>query len=175
MDDFVRADPVRRRLRRLSNTERSEEAIAFIRQFARETGLDEAACRARERDVSRALKANGIYFHSADELAFGARLAWRNNARCIGRLGWKSLEVFDCRHTTEPDAIAARMVRHMDAAHGSGKIRASISIFAPATPEHVPATIESAQIVQYAGCIEADGTIIGDRRGIEATRAAVRA
>lgn len=173
MDDFVRANPVSRRLRRIGAGEKRDEAVAFIRQFGRETGLPESERRERERAVVRALRRDGHYEHSADELAFGARLAWRNHGRCIGRLQWKSLEVFDCRHLTEPDQIAARMARHMDAAHGQGRIASSISIFAPARPGMVPATIESPQIIQYAGYLGAEGDIIGDRNGIEPTRTAI--
>lgn len=173
MDAFVRADPVRRRLRRISRGEQRDEAVAFIRQFARETGLPDTLRAAREREVVRALATCGHYEHSADELAFGARLAWRNHARCIGRLRWKALEVFDCRHLVSPDAIAARMVQHMMEAHADGPVRSSISIFAPATAGGTPATIESAQIIQYAGYIAADGRVIGDRQGIEATRTAI--
>src|SRR5688572_25655124 len=41
--------------------------------------------------VLREIDATGTYWHTPDELVFGARAAWRNNARCIGRLYWRSL------------------------------------------------------------------------------------
>lgn len=172
MDDYLKANPVRRRLRRISAGERRDEALAFLRQFARETGMEAAALKQREAEVMASLKARGHYDHSADELAFGARLAWRNHGRCIGRLRWKSLEVVDCRTITDPDAMAQRMIAHLDAAHGDGQITSIISIFAPATPDAVPAVIESPQLVQYAGYLGDGGHITGDRLGIEAARTA---
>ena len=47
--------------------------------------------------VSAAIRKNGIYELSADELYFGARTAWRNAPRCVGRKVWNSLKFKDCR------------------------------------------------------------------------------
>jgi len=169
-DNFVGADPVQRRLRRLSRAERIDEAVQFVREFARETALPDAARRRRETDVVRALRRDGQYDHTPDELAVGARLAWRNHARCIGRLWWKSLEVVDCRQITDPAHLAGHMFEHMKAAGGDGRIRSRISIFAPARPGQSPTTIESSQILQYAGYLMPEGAIVGDRKNIEFTR-----
>ncbi|HWM73802.1 MAG TPA: nitric oxide synthase oxygenase, partial [Nocardioides sp.] len=43
--------------------------------------------------VLREIDLTGTYWHTPEELEFGARAAWRNNARCIGRLYWQSLQV----------------------------------------------------------------------------------
>lgn len=167
------AHPLAQRLRRLSAAERREEARAFLRQFAQETGLDEAAARRRWAEVRRSLRQTGTYDHTAAELAFGARIAWRNHGRCIGRLFWESLEVFDCRHIRDPDGIAGRMTRHMADALGDGRIRSMISVFAPVRPGAPwPAYIESGQITQYAGYADADGSVLGDRQSVDATRVA---
>ncbi|QMW21473.1 nitric oxide synthase oxygenase [Sandaracinobacteroides saxicola] len=170
MDSFVSADPVQRRLRRLGRGERREEAVAFLRQFARETGMAPETLAAREAEVRAALRRHGHYAHSIDELAFGARVAWRNHARCIGRLRWKSLAVRDCRDVTEPAAIAERMFAHV--AEAAGRSGAAISIFAAAAGG-VPATIENAQMFQYAGWIGEDGAVLGDRRNVELARIAI--
>jgi nitric-oxide synthase, bacterial len=170
IDSKTRSDPVRRRLRRLSTGERLEEAIAFLRQFARETQMPDGARRAREREVTAAMKSAGHYAHTPEELAFGARIAWRNHARCIGRLFWKSLEVVDCRHLTSPGEIAAQMFAHMREAYGDGRIRSMITVFAPVESIAVPVTIESPQIVQYAGYLLPDGGVLGDRQTVELTR-----
>lgn len=164
--------PLARRLRILSRAERHEEAHAFLDNFYREGRLPEKALRARKAEVSRELRRRGIYVHTAEELAFGARVAWRNHGRCIGRLFWESLEVYDCRHLTEPDAMAAQVTRHMRDAVGDGRIRSLISVFAPVTPEGLPSYIESSQITQYAGHLLEDGRVIGDRQNVEATRIA---
>src|SRR6266852_4777457 len=47
----------------------------------------------------------GTYCQSFDELAYGAKLAWRNSTRCIGRLYWRSLEVRDLRHLSRAEDI----------------------------------------------------------------------
>ena len=45
----------------------------------------------RLRGVRAEIEATGTYRHTATELQHGARLAWRNSARCTGRLYWRSL------------------------------------------------------------------------------------
>lgn len=166
------SSPLARRLRAISNAERREEAYAFLDNFYREARLPEKALQARKAEVGRELRRRGTYVHTPEELAFGARLAWRNHGRCIGRLFWESLEVFDCRHLTDPEAMAAQVTRHMQGALGDGRIRSLISVFAPVTPEGLPSYIESAQTTQYAGHLMEDGSVIGDRQNVEATRIA---
>ncbi len=120
------------------------------------------------RDLSR----SGHYDHTPEEIAFGARVAWRNHGRCIGRLFWESLEVADCRTIIEPEAMAGRVADHMGEALGDGRVRSIISVFAPVEAGRLPAYLESQQITQYAGHAMPDGTILGDRQNVEATRIA---
>ncbi len=167
-----RASPLLRRLRKISALERREEARAFLELFCQETGASRPAFEKRWADISRTLRRRNFYEHTPEELAFGARVAWRNHGRCIGRLFWESLEVFDCRTITEPDAIADRMVRHMRDALGDGRIRSLISVFAPVEDTVLPAYIESRQITEYAGYTLDDGSVLGDRQNVEATRIA---
>ncbi len=123
------ANPLALRLRRLTAAERLAEAEDFIRQFHAETGHDEAACERRLAEVRRSLSTTGHYDHTADELAFGARVAWRNHARCIGRLFWKSLVVHDRREVEDPAEIAACCAEHLAGARAGGGIRSTITIF----------------------------------------------
>lgn len=170
---MIGSDPVRRRLRRLSLGERRDEAFAFLREYAREVGLTEACYRERSRQIGASLRTNGHYDHTSEELTFGARIAWRNHGRCIGRLWWKSLEVVDCRHVVEPGAIAARLFAHMRYAFASGRVRSVLTVFAPVIEDRVPATIESSQALQYAGYFAPGGKVVGDRRNVETTRIAL--
>jgi nitric-oxide synthase len=173
LDSKSSSDPMRRRLRRLSASERREEATAFVRMFYRENNLSDAARRTRESEVCRNLRRNGYYEHTPEELAFGARVAWRNHSRCIGRLFWKSLEVIDCRTVTDPDEMAARIADHMTLASGDGRIRSMITIF-PAARDHKPQPyIESNQIIQYAGYANGPHETIGDPLNVESTRIAM--
>ena len=171
-DSRASSNPLRRRLRRLSLGERIEEARAFLRTFHREQQRPEQEAAAREKTVVRQLRRDGFYRHTSDELAFGARVAWRNHANCIGRLFWKSLEVVDCREVTEPDQIAGQVFEHMRDALGDGSIRSMISIFAPVEQERLPPYIENAQVSQYAGYLQPDGRTLGDPANLEFTRTA---
>lgn len=170
MDRKTASDPLRRRLRRLSSGERAEEARAFVERFHRECGLDDARRRRRESIVVRDIRRHGWYEHTPEELAFGARLAWRHSARCIGRLYWQSLEVLDCRSIQSVDGIAGALHEHLSSAWNGGDIRSTISIFQPVRGDHLPPYVESRQLIQYAGRITSDRRVVGDPLNIETTR-----
>ena len=167
--------PLARRLRRLSALDRREEARAFLRQFFRETQGGDAtpAARARLGEVDGQIKRTGSYRHTFDELEYGARVAWRNHARCIGRLYWRSLKVIDRRDVSDPDALFDHTAQHMVQALGTGKIQSTLTVFAPVTGTDLPTYIESVQTTQYAGYSPRRGKVIGDRKNIEATRMAM--
>ena len=83
--------------------------------------------------VRAQIAATGSYVHTTDELAYGAKMAWRNASRCIGRLYWRSLVVLDRRRARTADEIFSLLVHHLQAAGGApnaGAIRPVISIFA---------------------------------------------
>jgi nitric-oxide synthase, bacterial len=170
--DHVRgAGGLANRLRRLSRLDRLDEAQAFLALHARETGAGPEALARRWASVRRDLIRHGHYDHSKEELAFGARVAWRNHARCIGRLFWDSLVVRDRRDIAEPAAIFDDMRGHLGLAQGDGRIRSVLTVYPPARGDRMPAHAESGQLVQYAGYLERGG-VLGDRRAVEATRVA---
>lgn len=173
IDTKTTSNPLRRRLRRIGAWERREEAIAFLDLHARESGAESSVASTRRRTVLRDLARHGWYEHTPEELAFGARVAWRHHARCIGRLFWQSLEVVDCRNIVEPEAIAEQAFGHMREAGAGGAIRPRITIFAPVRGQALPAYIESRQIAQYAGYLDDRGTVTGDPLHAEATRVAM--
>ncbi|MEL6644248.1 MAG: nitric oxide synthase oxygenase [Pseudomonadota bacterium] len=160
------------RLRDLSPLDRREEARAFLDLFAQASGLGAPAKVARWAKIRKSLVATGHYEHTPDELTFGARLAWRNHARCIGRLFWNSLEVRDRRGMHDPAEIFADQCAHLAEATGDGRIRSIISIYPPVRPGGTPCYFESAQFNQYAGYLTPEGRVLGDRRSVEATRIA---
>lgn len=55
--------------------------------------LDTASHHARWDSVRRDIHLTGTYDLTETELTFGAKLAWRNSARCIGRIQWAKLQV----------------------------------------------------------------------------------
>ncbi|MFC7340659.1 nitric oxide synthase oxygenase [Saccharopolyspora griseoalba] len=113
----------------------------------------------------------GTYRHTAEELAFGARVAWRNSARCIGRLYWRSLKVRDLRDVHTAGGVAAHCAQHLRMATNGGKIRPVISVFPPETPQRPAPRIWNEQLIRYAGHRRADGSVLGDPRYARFTEA----
>src|ERR1700722_10431362 len=81
------------------------EAVDFIEQFHAENP-DLGDCVSRKARVIAAITDTGTYQHTPAELTWGARVAWRNSARCIGRLYWNSLHIRDLRDTRDADGVA---------------------------------------------------------------------
>ena len=126
----------------------------------------------RLRRVRREIEASGTYWHTPAELAFGARVAWRNSSRCIGRLYWRNLRVRDRRGVTAAPDIAAEAVTHLREATNGGRIRPVITVFAPDGPGRPGPRILSSQLVRYAGYETAGGAVIGDPANADLTRLA---
>jgi nitric-oxide synthase, bacterial len=126
----------------------------------------------RLRDVRREIDTTGTYRHTPAELEFGARVAWRNSSRCIGRLYWQSLRVRDRREVSTAAGVAAESVAHLREATNGGQIRPTITVFAPDAPGRAGPRVLNSQLVQYAGYQTADGTVIGDPSNTEVTRLA---
>ena len=105
----------------------------------------------------------GTYRHTDLELAFGARVAWRNSARCIGRLYWRSMQVRDLRHVRRASDVAAECVEHLRLATNGGRLRPLITIFAPDAPGRPGPRIWNEQLIRYAGHTSGD-TVVGDPR-----------
>jgi nitric-oxide synthase len=143
----------------------------------------------RLQEVRREIAESGTYVQTTEELTFGARVAWRNSSRCIGRLYWRSLLVRDLREVRTPDGVFTELVRHLEIAvgdrgadgnraegtkrpaadsgavvePGARRIRPVISVFAPATPGPRPDTVLwNEQLIRYAGYRDRDGGIVGD-------------
>jgi nitric-oxide synthase, bacterial len=152
-------------------------AREFVEQFHAEERPGVPPAR-RLRDVLAEIDRTGSYTHTPDELVFGARVAWRNAARCIGRLYWRSLRVRDRRHVRAPAEVAAECVQHLREASRGGRVRSTITVFAPQTPHDRGPLIHNDQLVRYAGHRVAgeDGradTVRGDRAGVAITDRAV--
>ncbi|GAC1360725.1 MAG: nitric oxide synthase oxygenase [Ktedonobacteraceae bacterium] len=139
----------------------AEEARAYLHLFHEEHGTLAAFAR-QCRLVESELEQTGTYSHTYEELVYGARVAWRNTARCIGRLQWRSLHVRDLRHLRSAEEIFAALVEHMRLATNGGKIQPMISIFAPQTPGRRGIRIWNSQLIRYAGYRQHNDTVIGD-------------
>jgi nitric-oxide synthase len=128
----------------------------------------------RLRRVKAEIKETGSYVHTSAELEFGARVAWRNAARCIGRLYWRSLRVRDRRSIRDPASVAVDAIAHLHQATNKGKIRPTITIFAPDTRARPGPRIWNEQLIRYAGYRQPDGTVLGDPQYADFTELALR-
>ncbi len=122
-------------------------------------------------EIRAQIERDGTYVHTAAELAFGARVAWRNSSRCIGRLYWRSLRVRDRRHVTAAEDVAAEAFAHLREATNGGRVRPTVTVFAPGTPQRDGPRIWNEQLIRYAGYRRADGTVVGDPRSAGFTEA----
>jgi len=136
----------------------ASKAEAFIRQCYHELAIGEPETERRIADVQGQIRQTGTYRHTEDELKHGARMAWRNSNRCIGRLFWQSLAVFDARDAITCDDYAEAVFRHLAYATNGGKIRPAITVFSPERNIR----IWNHQLIRYAGHEQADGSIVGD-------------
>jgi nitric-oxide synthase len=125
---------------------------------------DAGPTRPRVEEDRAQIERYGTYAHTAAELTFGARAAWRNSSRCIGRLYWRSLRVRDRRHITAAEQVAAEAFAHLREATNGGRVRPTLTVFAANTPKRPGTRIWNEQLIRYAGYRRSDGRVIGDPR-----------
>lgn len=137
-----------------------KETMEFLTLYKKENGLPDQWLRDRLDEITKV----GEYIPTTEELTFGARVAWRNSNRCIGRLFWNSLQVFDERQLHTEEEIFKALLRHIEYATNGGKIRPTITIFKPNLIR-----IWNYQLIRYAG-YETEQGIIGDPDSIKFTK-----
>jgi nitric-oxide synthase len=123
-------------------------------------------------DVLGEIARTGTYAHTSTELEHGARVAWRNAARCIGRLYWRSLIVRDRRAVSGASEIAEECAEHLRVATNGGRVRPVVTIFPAAGPDGVGPRIWNDQLVRYAGYTSPAGAVVGDPAQAAFTEAA---
>ncbi|WP_430310007.1 nitric oxide synthase oxygenase [Rummeliibacillus pycnus] len=141
------------------------KAMDFIKMYYAENDLPEEQMNQRLGEVEQQITEHGHYTHTTDELAYGARVAWRNSNKCIGRLFWQSLQVKDQRVIIDEEIIYEKLLEHIDFATNDGKIRPTISIFEPKKVR-----IWNHQLIRYAGYEQEDGSVIGDPDSLAFTK-----
>lgn len=137
----------------------SQQTEQFLEQFAKEQQKNEQWLAEQKQFL-----ANNEFELTTEMLEFGARVAWRNSNKCIGRLFWQSLKVFDHRTLLTTEAIYEALIEHIHYATNEGKIRPAISIFHPTRVR-----IWNHQLIRYAG-YETENSIIGDPHSIPFTK-----
>ncbi|KAK2831745.1 hypothetical protein Q7C36_016831 [Tachysurus vachellii] len=150
-------------------------AIDFINQYYKSfkiPKIDEHLARVNE--VANEIDATGTYQLTPEELAYGAKQAWRNAPRCIGRIQWSNLQVFDARKCRTPKEMFQFLCCHMKFATNGGNLRSAITIFPQRTDGQHDFRVWNSQLVKYAGYQMEDGQIIGDPASVEFTEICVQ-
>lgn len=156
-------------LKEIDNTNLETEAREFLTYFYQANNLN--GFKFRWSEVEKNIRKNGTYWHTKEELTFGAKLAWRNSNRCIGRLFWKTLKVLDYRRRITKDAFIDGIKTHLRIAQATNKIRSTISIFPPLSVfKNASFKILNYTLIQYAGYRLDDGQIVGDPKHIAFTK-----
>uniref|UniRef100_A0A8C2U8W1 Nitric oxide synthase n=1 Tax=Coturnix japonica TaxID=93934 RepID=A0A8C2U8W1_COTJA len=100
------------------------QAIDFVKQYYssfKELKIEEHL--ARLETVTKEIETTGTYHLTKDELIFAAKQAWRNAPRCIGRIQWSNLQVFDARDCKTAKEMFEYICRHIQYATNNGNIR----------------------------------------------------
>lgn len=152
-----------------SSAESPHDAFAFLELLRREEVIDEVTHRARRDEVGASITRKSNYTMRFAELEHACRVAWRNNARCIGRLPWQTLLVRDCRDSQSPEEIFQACVDHLRVATNGGRIRPVMTVFAADGQTRRRPRIWNSQLIRYAGWRRPDGTVLGDPLNLEFT------
>ncbi|MFC4322837.1 nitric oxide synthase oxygenase [Litchfieldia salsa] len=153
----------------LSNNELFAKAEAFIMIYFDEMQKSYAEMKERLKQIDIEISETGTYVHTFEELEHGARMAWRNSNRCIGRLFWNSLTVFDKRNIDNEDDAFLAICEHIDFATNEGKIRPTITIFRQQGTQEESTYIWNHQLIRYAG-YDTEFGIVGDPSSIAFTK-----
>ncbi|WP_082926914.1 nitric oxide synthase oxygenase [Paenibacillus tuaregi] len=138
-----------------------QEAEQFIRICYQELGKSSPETENRLALIKQDLQRHGSYTHTYEELVHGAKMAWRNSAKCVGRLFWPSLEVLDRRDVSTEAGVAEALLQHMEWATNHGRLRPLMTLFAPLHEGKTPVRIWNHQLIRYAG-YETEHGVIGD-------------
>lgn len=150
-----------------------KEAQEFLNLCGQELNWTEEHIALRLEAVEHSLRSGLQWEPTSEELQHGARVAWRNHARCIGRIFWNTLIVRDRRNLNDPDLVAEDLREHIRLATNGGMIKPLISIYAPADSKGAQIRIWNHQLFGYAGYgQQANGQYLGDPKNEEFTRLA---
>ena len=145
------------------------EAREFLHSVGNELGWTEAQKTQRNLDIEQEISATGTYNHTSEEIEIGAQLAWRNSAKCIGRIAWKTLIVRDKRHIDKPEDIFEEVKEHLKLATARTNIQSVMTVFKPRGNATLGTRFWSSQYIRYAAYKDTSGTIMGDPANLELT------
>ncbi|XP_043924227.1 nitric oxide synthase, brain [Protopterus annectens] len=128
----------------------------------------------RLEEVTKEIEATGTYQLRDTELIYGAKHAWRNASRCLGRIQWSKLQVFDARDCTTAHGMFNYICNHIKYATNKGNLRSAITIFPQRTDGRHDFRVWNAQLIRYAGYKQPDGSIHGDPANVELTEICIQ-
>lgn len=152
------------------------QAKDFLSEMAGDSGtaLSPEDAKSRWQSIEEDIHSKGTYVHTQEELAFGAKLAWRNSNRCIGRHMWRSLNVIDARNIRDRQGVIDALGKQMVTAWNGGNIESVITVFAPRHPEDLsapdPVRLANHQLMRYAGFVDSEGQVMGDPASVSITQ-----
>ena len=144
-----------------------EKAQEFLQQYYSESNL--SGLEKRLDQVQVEILRDGTYRLTEKELSFGAKLAWRNSNRCMGRLFWKTLKVRDRRSLSSAEEVFADAMAHLKSATQGGKIRSTLSVYATPEEGDLGFRILNKQLIRFAGYTLPNGEILGDPDSVSFT------
>lgn len=146
-----------------------QEAQDYLTLYYLENNLGEAEMAARIEHVVEEITATGTYKQTYDELEYGVKVAWRNSSRCIYRIQWRKIKVFDCREVKSAEGMYNAVCSHLDFATNGGNIRSAMTVFPQRLAKQRGPRIWNPQLIRYAGYKLDDETTLGDPAHVEIT------
>ncbi|ROL51390.1 Nitric oxide synthase, inducible [Anabarilius grahami] len=151
------------------------QAVDFIDQYYKSFKISNPTeHQARIERVTLEITLTGSYSLTTDELAFGAKQAWRNAPRCIGRIQWANLQLFDARQCKTAEDMFHALCTHLKYATNGGNLRSAITVFPQRTDGDHDFRVWNGQLIKYAGYQMEDGSVIGDPAGVEFTQVCIQ-
>uniref|UniRef100_A0A8C2PYU9 Nitric oxide synthase n=1 Tax=Cyprinus carpio TaxID=7962 RepID=A0A8C2PYU9_CYPCA len=152
------------------------QAIDFINQYYKSNkNLKVEEHLSRLEEVAKEIEATGSYQLTTKELEFGAKQAWRNAPRCIGRIQWANLQVlFDARKCRTAEDMFQMLCDHIQFATNGGNLRSAITVFPQRTEGQHDFRVWNSQLIRYAGYKMTGGTIIGDPASVDFTEICIQ-
>ncbi|XP_033901015.3 nitric oxide synthase 1-like [Acipenser ruthenus] len=145
-----------------------DQYYTSIKRFGSKAHVD------RLEEVTKEIEVSGTYQLKDTELIYGAKHAWRNAARCIGRIQWSKLQVFDARDCTTAHGMFNYICNHIKYATNKGNLRSAITIFPQRTDGKHDFRVWNSQLIRYAGYKQPDGSILGDPASVELTEICIQ-
>eukprot|EP00069_Balaena_mysticetus_P013088 bmy_01408T0 len=159
-------------IRRPEDVRTKEQLLPLAKEFIDQFGSK--AHMERLEEVNRETESTSTYQLRDTELIYGAKHAWRNASRCVGRIQWSKLQVFDARDCTTAHGMFNYICNHIKYATNKGNLRSAITIFPQRTDGKHDFRVWNSQLIRYAGYKQPDGSILGDPASVEFTEICIQ-